>query len=582
MSFQNKYKERSPEETITIIKNFFNKKGFVVREAFNQKKDNIDIWSCGLELYYNNNLILRSNGKGMSQTYSLASGYGELYERFCNKTLWINNPFIFDKIINYNYKVNGYYLDKDEKNISYEEAIYLFPDYITSIEDEEKIYLKKLFTTLTNNNFIGIPYTNISNNEKIYIDPRILYRVKTSSGMCAGNSFYEAFNQGMSELCEHYISGKYLYDPYPKYYQLNLDNIKNNFLQEIISQIKADGNDLYIYDFSYNCNLPVLMSLLLNHKTKSISINIGAFPVFDIALERILTELYQGTGKYESVKIAGHTPYKYCSPEEHYRVSPSNTTLKTSFPENFILNAIQVNEYNNNVFLNDNSYSNVDIYNYYLQKMNDLNLNIYYYNHSLSDKIFAIQLFSPELEGFVRYRENRIVKDKQFVYLFIENLYNILSNPKDSILEELKILLTIYDKFNMEQRNLISILMCHPWFTLFNSSGNSGWPLLLYIMKGEYNLYSINRILEDSYTSTYYDISKKYLMLIKFCSLNKYSLNELLQIFDFLKMPITIDDIKNWNNADYLLDKIFINPFMDYYFSNNYEEYYQSIMAKEQ
>mgnify|MGYP002512596454 CR=1 FL=1 len=69
-----------------------------------------------------------------------------------------------------------------------------------------------------NNKFIGIPYTNILNNEKLFIDPRMLYRTKTSSGMSAGNSFYEAFNQGMSELCEHYIAGRYLYDPYDKYY----------------------------------------------------------------------------------------------------------------------------------------------------------------------------------------------------------------------------------------------------------------------------------------------------------------------------------------------------------------------------
>jgi len=229
----------------------------------------------------------------MSQTYSLASGYGELYERFCNKTLWINNPFIFDKIINFNYKSQGYYLDKDEQKITYEKAIEPFMDFILSVEDEDKIYPKKFFTALMNNNFIGIPYKNVLDNEKqLFIDPRFLYRVKTSSGMSAGNSFYEAFNQGMSELCEHYIAGKYLYDPYPKYYRLNLNNIKNENLKNIITQIKADGNDLYVYDFSYNCNLPVLMSLLLNHKTKSVSINIGAFPVFDIALERILTELY--------------------------------------------------------------------------------------------------------------------------------------------------------------------------------------------------------------------------------------------------------------------------------------------------
>lgn len=583
MSFSNKYKERTPEETIAIIKNFFlSKPNFTIREAMCEKKDNIDLWSCGLELYYNNNLILTSNGKGVNKNYAFASGYGELYERFCNKTFWINNPFAFEKIINLNYKNNGYYLDKEEHLINYEEAIAPFFDYIDSIQDTEKIYPKKLFTSLMNNKFIGIPYTNILNNEKLFIDPRMLYRTKTSSGMSAGNSFYEAFNQGMSELCEHYIAGRYLYDPYNKYYQLNLNNIKNTTLQKIISQIQADGNDLYIYDFSYNCNLPVLMSLLLNHRTKSVSINIGSFPVFDIALERVLTELYQGSGKYDFVKTGGHVPYYDKTPLQHYRVSPSNTTLKTSFPENFIINAIQVENYNNKVFLDNNEYTNENIYNYYKQKAKELNLSIYYYNHSLNNEIYAIQIFSPELESFTQYRENKNLDDKEFVYLFVEKLYNILNNPVESILlEEIKILLIIYSKFNIEQRNLISMIMGHPWLTLFNSTGNSGWPLLLYILAGQYDVSSINKILEDSYTSSYYKISKKYLLLAKFCCLNKYSSYELLKIFEFLKMPITSEDLQNWNNSDYLLEKIFINPFLDYYHSDHYDEYFINIFKKE-
>jgi len=34
------------------------------------------------------------------------------------------------------------------------------------------------------------------------------------------------------------------------------------------------------------------MSIIVNHYTHAITANIGAFPVFEIAVERILTELY--------------------------------------------------------------------------------------------------------------------------------------------------------------------------------------------------------------------------------------------------------------------------------------------------
>jgi len=38
--------------------------------------------------------------------------------------------------------------------------------------------------------------------------------------------------------------------------------------------------------------MPVLMSVLVNDKEQNITINFGSFPVIDIALERIITELY--------------------------------------------------------------------------------------------------------------------------------------------------------------------------------------------------------------------------------------------------------------------------------------------------
>jgi ribosomal protein S12 methylthiotransferase accessory factor YcaO len=43
---------------------------------------------------------------------------------------------------------------------------------------------------------------------------------------------------------------------------------------------------------SYNFNVPVLMSLAVNKTTHAISVNLGASPIFDIACERIITELY--------------------------------------------------------------------------------------------------------------------------------------------------------------------------------------------------------------------------------------------------------------------------------------------------
>ena len=77
-----KYKDRTPEETISIIKQFFNNRGFTIRESY--RPSNINTHSFGIELYYKDYYITSSNGKGMTKEFALASGMGELYERFHN------------------------------------------------------------------------------------------------------------------------------------------------------------------------------------------------------------------------------------------------------------------------------------------------------------------------------------------------------------------------------------------------------------------------------------------------------------------------------------------------------------------
>jgi ribosomal protein S12 methylthiotransferase accessory factor YcaO len=56
---------------------------------------------------------------------------------------------------------------------------------------------------------------------------------------------------------------------------------------------------------SYIYKVPVLMSLIVNKKTHTVTINIGASPVFEIAVERVLTELYQGTYSFNDIKLTG-------------------------------------------------------------------------------------------------------------------------------------------------------------------------------------------------------------------------------------------------------------------------------------
>ena len=88
----NHYKDRQPEETIQIIKQFFLDRGFFIKEE--PLIGESGTWSYKIALLFNNDTILMSNGKGMTQSFALASGLAELYERFCTKLNIFQNTFL--------------------------------------------------------------------------------------------------------------------------------------------------------------------------------------------------------------------------------------------------------------------------------------------------------------------------------------------------------------------------------------------------------------------------------------------------------------------------------------------------------
>ena len=404
LNYEQKFKDRKPLETIALIKEYFTSLGCEIKTVVMEQSEISTTWTSRLELYYNGCYLLGQNGKGTSKDYCLASAHGELYERFCNKMFYINkHPFV-DKVLNISLQKNGYYFDKDEKEITFEDAFfsssigkYFYENIETSDND-----LRDFFDTVFHNKYIGIPFYNIyDKNDKLYLDPRVVSYVSGSTGMAAGNNFYEAYVQGMSEMYEHYVIGRYYIEEKDKYYSINLNNINNPLLKEIIEKIQKD-NILHIIDFSYNFNVPVLMSLLINKKTHSITVNLGSSPIFEIALERVITELFQGTIEPDYLKPNGQFPAIGMCDYRIRNMKWANTqNLSPIFPE-FILEKIEIiDNYNNNIFLSG-SYSNEQLYDY-LKIINDNNnFEIYYHNYSGCKDMYAIKLFSKNIPFFIQ------------------------------------------------------------------------------------------------------------------------------------------------------------------------------------
>ena len=100
-------------------------------------------------------------------------------------------------------------------------------------------------------------------------------------------------------------------------------------------------------------------------------INLGSSPVIEIAIERTLTEMYQGVNNLnEGNSFKFHMyPGKDITHLEIMQNTPSCVQESPIYPEHLLLNKVLVNDYNKDVFLGSKSYTNIELNNH-MKKIN--------------------------------------------------------------------------------------------------------------------------------------------------------------------------------------------------------------------
>lgn len=343
LNYYTKYKDRSPVETVSILKKFFLDRGFDLKLTSNINSE-CGSWSCRWELYYHNRFIIGQNGKGVNEIFSFASGLAELYERFCNiSILWAHNPIWYDLI------------KPDGKRLTVSECLDSLPYLRTFYESWVGENVEDFINVLTNGLPIGVEYNSLNGLSSIYIDERIINRTNGSFGMCAGNSHEEALIQGICELYEIYCTIKF-YDPQIKikYTLINPALYEtNSTLIKMIENIEAKnpGSEVLFLDFSEQFGLPVIAAIYINYEPMNIVVNFGASPYFDIALERSLTEIYQG--RYAQDELALLKPLETAEIFDIWAEYPGavghSGFLRKSMFDLLIMN----NQVNDKVYLHD-------------------------------------------------------------------------------------------------------------------------------------------------------------------------------------------------------------------------------------
>lgn len=311
-----KFKDVSPADTIYRIRSIFHRLGIMT----------IDQWiESGIEGCYSLQVTIAgtgmsANGKGTDPTYALASAYAELMERMQSGILY-NGDYSDEAMIH-----AGFLKAPDEKYVSYDEAADMENAMMHNVlsctvlketagdiwsEDakEARLQAVKNWTTINppGNPFsvVTIPFYSLKNRRVEYLLYDMYAYIYGSNGMCAGNTPEEALVQGLAEVFERYVNKKLIED------RITPPTIPDEYLMhypglfKMIQDIEAGGRyKMIVKDYSLGKKYPVVGTLLIDTFRGTFGMKLGSHPLFQIALERTLTEAFQGRRIQEVSQIS--------------------------------------------------------------------------------------------------------------------------------------------------------------------------------------------------------------------------------------------------------------------------------------
>lgn len=290
MSYESKWKDRRPTDTINAVQEFLRGKDIHVEET-----NTTCMGSCYAVTLVVENTNLFVNGKGSSLEFARASAYGELMERVLTKVLF-----------RYNY-YDRYSKERDtiffEDEVLFDEAEYknhLSKLGLRNCDYHSALDVQKYFTAFSSK-LVMEPFNTINGEKTKYFPVSVLDVLFGTNGMAFGNTLEEAKTQALSEVFERYcnkeIINKEIIMP-----QIPADGsiFKDRLLEEIVEVKEKTGLEVTIYDASLGKGYPVISVIFENKENNTYFVKFGAHFDINVATERCLTEMFQGRRNNQS------------------------------------------------------------------------------------------------------------------------------------------------------------------------------------------------------------------------------------------------------------------------------------------
>ncbi len=272
-------KDALPDDTVATIKNIL-RKNRIETAISNVKSFEGGWYSCTLELSGINNVA--TNGKGIELSYAYASAYAEMLER-------LQSGFLLDDL----------FPEKDrnqyDEDVSENEIIKIYNTYFDNVIQENENEIKKLLRY--NNKFVKLhSYFDVKEKKIIKLPDKFIGALCGSNGLSSGNTKEEAYVQGVCEVFERYVN----YIVHHEFYDANRFPIieekyfLHTYAYTLIKKVEKKGYKVLIKDCTLNGLLPVIGVLVINVSKTKYYFAIGSDINLDIAIQRCITEMFQG------------------------------------------------------------------------------------------------------------------------------------------------------------------------------------------------------------------------------------------------------------------------------------------------
>lgn len=226
-------------------------------------------------------------GKGTSKEWALASAYGELMEYIQNRVF----PGLIFGLM--------------------PAPAPLFPDQIISTFAETWTEVRPVLESLVEAPVAASPISSSQRLERVpwlcvdsgrveYLPIRLLHLACGTNGMCAGNTPSEALVHGICEMMEHFVVKQIYLGNKTRFPTIPESAAQCSDSYALVESVQQAGYRVILKDCTLGGRYPVLGLILLHPERGSYRVKFASDPSFDIALQRCVTEAFQGIATLRS------------------------------------------------------------------------------------------------------------------------------------------------------------------------------------------------------------------------------------------------------------------------------------------